>query len=311
MKENKGVTLIAVIITIIVIIILAVITIFYGLYKNGEKAIETKSVYEVFSVLDAAVNRTLLNRLNPTYYAFIGDTTFGSKTIDGKEYRSDNGWYLLGNDDIKELGVDNVKGEFLVNYVDGLVVSISPITYKGVEYYSLNDLKKEMGGAVTMVANVEYDELKGVNKPILSNGMVPVKISGSDWVVAAVNDEGWYDYSKDQMAWANVMLKDELTLEDSSGKVYSNAEVRSMSLDELTGKKVKTEGSSYVWIPRYTATSLGETGSEIVFSNLTNDTTSANGKVYTLPDAFTYSENGERLDLPGIWVSKYEASFDR
>ncbi|MBQ9314569.1 MAG: hypothetical protein IJ220_06235 [Clostridia bacterium] len=306
MKKNKGITIISLIITIIVIIILAFVTIFYGLQKNADKAMETKSVYEVYSVIDAVVNRALLNRLNPSYYTFVGKSDFGSRSVDGEEYKSEDGWYLVNTSDLKDLGLDNVKGEYLVNYSDGSIVSIDPIAYKGEVYYSLNDLKREMGGGATVLSQVEYDENKKVNKPVLSSGMVPVKISGGKWVVANTDDDDWYDYSKDQMAWANVMLKDELVVDG-----FNNEQVRNAALSEIVGKEVIKEGSAYVWIPRYTATSLGETESEIIFSNLTNDTTTANGKTYILPEAFTYSEGGERIDLPGIWVSKYEASFDR
>ena len=102
------------------------------------------------------------------------------------------------------------------------------------------------------------------------------------------------------------MLKDDLAVEG-----FDNAAVRKASLSELVGKKVTTEGSAYVWIPRYTTSSVGTTGAKIIFSNLTNDTTSANGDTYTLPSSFQYGTGDNVLDLTGIWVSKYEASFNQ
>lgn len=313
MKNNKGISLISMVITIIVIIILAAITIFYGLFKTTDTARETKSVYEVYSLIDAVVNRTLMNRLNDGYYKFVGDTKFGKETINGIDYYSGDGWYLISTkENFRDLGVDNVSGKYLVNYEKGLVISTVPIEYKGEAYYSLNELQRDMGGGVTVLSRVEYDENKKVNKPVLSEGMIPVKLSGGSWVVASVDDDGWYDYSANQMAWANVMLKDELKVEDDLGRTYSNEEIRNMSISDLEGMKIVNEGSSYVWIPRYTTKSLGETGSEIIFSNLTNDTTSYNGNTYILPDSFTYIDEMEnRIELPGIWISKYEASFNK
>lgn len=311
MRSNKGVTLITLIITIVVIIILATTAIYYGLSQNTEKAIETKTVYEVYSLVDAIANRTLLNRLNPSFYNFVGNNSFGTYTLDENGqtqiYSSSDGWYLVSSkQELQELGLDNVVGEYLINYEKGLVVSTTGIMYKGAMYYSLNDLRREMGGGTAVLSKVEYDYGKKVNKPVLSNGMVPVKLSGSKWVVTSSDDTSWYDYSADQMAWANVMLKDELAVEG-----FSNEEVRNKPLSDLVGREVTNEGSSYVWIPRYTATSLGETGSKIIFSNLTKDTYSANGETYILPESFKYIEAGETIELPGIWVSKYEASFDR
>lgn len=313
MKYNEGISLMTMVITIIVIIILAAVTIFNGLLQTGDKAIETKSVYEVYSIIDAVVNRALLHRLNPDYYQLVGDKSFENKTINGVTYNnSEQKWYLLSSKkNFEDLGLENITGEYLVDYNTGSVVSTNGISYQGEIYYSLNDLQEKMGGGSTVLSYVEYDENKKVNRPVLSNGMIPVKPSGvKDWIVVTTDDEGWYDYSAEEMAWANVMLKDELTVKDDSGRIYSNEEVRNMSLSDLAGMKVETEGSAYVWIPRYTTSSLGETGAEIIFSNLTNDTTSYNGMAYTLPDAFTYMDDNNKIELPGIWISKYEASFD-
>ncbi len=302
-KNQKGVSLISLIITIVVIILLASITIYTGLTQNNEKAVETKNVYEVQEILEAVANRTLLHKLNPNYYAYIGDNSYGSKLIDGVTYKDSEGWYFLSSkEEFTELSLDNITGEYLVNYDTGDVVSKSGIFYKDKTYYVLKDLKNDMGGGDTVIAKNDYDVDKGVNKPILSKGMIPVKLKGATWVVTSSDDKEWYDYSKSQQAWANVMLVDELEVTD-----YDNEKVRNANLTELVGKEVTKEGSSYVWIPRYTATSLGETGSKIIFSNGIADTKEFNGETYTTSSAFQY----EGLELTGIWVSKYEASLDQ
>ena len=311
MKNNKGVTIITLIITIIVIIILAGITIYIGLNQNTEKAMEVKTAYEVHEIIDAVVNRSLVHKINPDYYVYVGKTDYEPKSIgtegNKKTYSGNDGWYLLDTkEEFDELGLDNTNTSYLVNYEDGSVVSINGVLYNDNVYYSLNDLKKDMGGGRDVLSDVEYDEGKRVNKPVLSKGMVPVKLEGNEWVVTSTNDDGWYDYSQEQMAWANVMLMDELEVEG-----YDNSAVKSASLSELVGKKVTTEGSAYVWLPRYTTTSLGASGSKIIFSNLTNDTTSADGETYYLPSSFTYGTGANKLELTGIWLSKYEASLNQ
>jgi len=67
------------------------------------------------------------------------------------------------------------------------------------------------------------------NMPKLSQGMVPVKWNGTNWVITTVQDTEWYDYQNKQ--WANVMLQAELTYDEN--------------------KNVTSSGSMYVWIPRY------------------------------------------------------------
>lgn len=301
--NKKGVSLISLIITIVVILILASITIYYGLNENNEKAIETKTVYEVQELLEAVTNRTLLHKLNPNYYAYVGKTDFGSKEVDGVTYLATEGWYFLSTAaEFSELSLENITGEYLVNYDTGDVISKNGILYKDEVYYVLKDLNKDMGGGDTVIAKNDYDSEKGVNKPILSKGMIPVKLVGASWVVASSDDKDWYDYSKDQSAWANVMLLDELAVTG-----YDNVALRNAKLSDLVGKAVTTEGSSYVWIPRYSATSLGETGSKIIFSNGIKDTTTLDGETYTVPSAFQY----DGLELTGIWVSKYEASLNQ
>lgn len=310
MKNNNGVSIITLIITIVVIIILASFALNQGLLKNTDKAVETKTVYEVHEIIEAVANRSLLNGLNSGYYKLIGKTEFEDVEItyngETKIYKGSDGWYRVNEDiEFRELGLNNATGDYLINYVTGAVVSVKGVMYEDEVYYSLNDLKKEMGGGTTILSKVEYDSGKGVNRPVLSTGMVPVKLSGNTWVVTSADDEAWYDYSADQKAWANVMLMDELTVTG-----YDNATLKNTPLSELVGREVVTEGSAYVWIPRYTTATTAGSGSKVIFSNLTNDTTSANGETYTTPAAFTFGDGADALDLTGIWVSKYEAGFN-
>lgn len=305
MKDNRGVSIITLIVTIIVIIILASLTIYYGIYQNTEEAVDTKNAYEVHEIIEAITNRKLLNELNSNYYKFIGSTEYADISINNNgvvtTYRGNDGWFLVNNvEQFRELGLNNTTGEYLINYIDGEAISVKGIHYKDKTYYSLSELKKDMGGGTTILANAQYDSLKKVNKPVLSKGMVPVKYNGEEdkWFVTTESDEEWYDYSK--KLWANVMLMDELEVEG-----YDNIDVRSVGLAELEGKRVVKEGSSYVWIPRYTATSVGETGSKVIFSNLLNDTKTFDGETYVCPEAFSY----EGMELTGIWASKYEASL--
>ena len=48
MRNNKGISIMSLIITIIVIIIIASTTIYYGLTKNMEKATETQVLYDAY-----------------------------------------------------------------------------------------------------------------------------------------------------------------------------------------------------------------------------------------------------------------------
>lgn len=133
---------------------------------------------------------------------------------------------------------------------------------------------------------------KGVNKPKLGPGMVPVKWNGIDWDETSTTDLEWYDYRSSYKKWANAMTQD---------------------------------GSMWVWIPRYAySISSGyhtSTASSINIKFLIDDTnTTTDGTaIETAPNfvddaqtnyALHPSFNFGGTQLTGMWVAKFEASDD-
>ena len=60
-----------------------------------------------------------------------------------------------------------------------------------------------------------WNEVKQVNSPKLTQGMIPIKWNGTNWVITTGNDPEWYDYIDTSASgktnashWANVMLSD-------------------------------------------------------------------------------------------------------
>ena len=145
-----------------------------------------------------------------------------------------------------------------------------------------------------------YNVSKNVNSPKVTQGMIPVKHNGTDWVVCSKEDSEWYSYDNTKK-WANIMLSD--------GK-YKEGKV-------VEGQIVKEEelGSMYVWIPRYAYRIVGEKNIEVNFLK-GNTNQDKDGKEYT-EDERTDTKTTPivhpafRLaggQLSGIWVSKFEAS---
>lgn len=293
-KNNNGVSLMSLVITIIILLIIASMSIYYGVTKNIDTTTSTVSYGEVFEVCEAVSQRALMNKLNASLYPLIGTKLSDASpvTVDNVDYGDD--WYKIETtEDFSNLSLENVKRSYLVNYITSEVVTESPVTYENNKYYNSTDLKNAINGTSSSVSNDMYDVQKGVNKPALVKGMVPVKNVNGTWIVTDSSDDEWYDYSQENKIWANVMLMDELTV---SG--YTNAEIRSTSLSDLKGKVVTNNGSMLVWIPRYSVNSANE----IVYSNLLNDYVSDG---YSVPEAF--KENNS--NLTGIWVSKYDVEY--
>ena len=170
----------------------------------------------------------------------------------------------------------------------------------------------------------------------LANGMVPVTYNESDssWYVATeeeISNGTWYDYvdtsivgNENKSKWANIMLRDNLEVEG-----VTNASTA--TLEEMYGKKVTSEGSMYVWIPRYaykiaSGYHTDEAG-EILIKFLNTDNTYKDGSSmnvgitnplsgpltsqnsFVVHPAFSWEkEDGTPVELEGIWVGKFEAS---
>ncbi len=319
MKKSRGVSLISLVVTIVVIVILAGVTIYLGIGVNVDETQNTMDYNEIFELTDAVAQRALFNRLNSEKYQLIGlsgdfnitieQMSGDSRTQVERQYSTSDGWYKINSENSSNLNMENVRREYLVNYETNEVISISPIYYEGNNYYIAQELKNAIGGGEGVTTTVRYDEKKGVNKPYVVEGMIPVKLSGTSWVVTNTEDDEWYDYASlmtDESGtlgnlWANIMLLDDIEVEG-----MSNAQVRNATISELEGKKVTTEGSMYVWIPRYSRGVIGS-DTKIVFSKLTDDYFKDETSSENVIKAF--EDNG--VKLTGIWVSKYDVGYER
>ncbi len=321
--NNKGVSLMALIITIIVVVILAGIVL-NNLLDSGtqDKALKAKILEEFIQLEDAVKLRGQIeNKTAPDVYPLEGRklSTSGGDTITIRNIVYGDGYYYLSRADANNLGVSSVMHEYVVNYSTGEVITIDPYIINDREIYTRKELvEAETGNAVTALA--EYDEVKKVNKPVLFAGMIPVKRVGSEWVVTTTTDDDWYDYAGDNgpTRYANIMMYDDITLKDDDGRIINNEMVRGMNLASMVGKKVFRTGSMFIWVPRYTYKVEGGKTS-IVYSKLTQDFIADgyikvpafyNGKYEgATPDNDNAGYAAGGKELTGFWISKYEAQY--
>ena len=162
-----------------------------------------------------------------------------------------------------------------------------------------------------------YNEIEGVNEPVLTEGMIPVTWNGSSWVKADANTGDWYAYNTTDKQWANVV-----TVKESGTKSrteYMSSTVGTEILeDDIVGM--------YVWIPRYSyritsgyhenangtgnvdikflkGTTDNYEGGEAIRSNVTN------GEEFVVHPSFTKdTSQGGMKETKGYWVAKFEAS---
>lgn len=131
----------------------------------------------------------------------------------------------------------------------------------------------------------EYAQ-EGVSAPVLKTGMTAVVFNEktSEWEEAKLSSK-WYSYTESDKRWANAMTSD---------------------------------GSMWVWIPRYEYQLVPDSGTigaspdgtiNIKFIEV-SQTTPDEG--YTIHPAFTSDvyNGGWDCELPGIWVAKFEMSLE-
>ena len=199
--------------------------------------------------------------------------------------------------------------------------------YENVQEQEAGDLK-EMEELLKDVKSETFNN-KGVNKPVLTDGMIPIKYKDGNWVITNQYDEEWYEYKDvSNLAWANVMLSDgKYKWSDRNNKgadgYYKD--------DGTTVVEENDLGSMFVWIPRfaysinsYHTASNKEEGTvqeifDVTFINGTGNKDFEGNEydtTYSLEDMD--SKVGEKTpkivhpafkNAKGIWIAKFEASM--
>ena len=302
MKEKRGITLIALIVTIIILLILAGITIAAisqgGLFGRAKEAAFKTRMAEYKEKTNMYVSWKVTETLNPDT-SEINAGEMLKKAIDDKIITDIEEEEITTN--IEEV-IENIK-----NSDKNLVV-----VYKGEMYYvsnksnanNENQVKwcKDIGIKILeyteptgiVVKNGKYELVKGVYlcTPKLDEGFEKEKtrylevnsqenLTPGNWITDNPS-ENWYDYKNSK--WANIIV------ENNGQEIY------------------------YTWIPRY-CFKLDQKNqrSDVKFIDVDNNYKDENGKEtkwetlkgegYQVPEAFTF--NGE--ELAGYWSMKYTA----
>lgn len=155
MNNQKGITLITLVITIIILIIITGVVTYSGL-ESINISQKTAFISEL-EMIQAKVNviyeerKASLEKIE--YYNTIGQD-ISNLDLDGLTESlgetSKEGFRLFKPTDLDKLGLDNINQEILINYDTREVVSLNGFEIEGIRYYKLSDIPNYMG------YNVDY-----------------------------------------------------------------------------------------------------------------------------------------------------------
>ena len=183
------------------------------------------------------------------------------------------------------------------------------------------EIGKHYHGKLTTNGNAVYTKDTIPNAPVLAEGMIPIAYDGTNWVKADTNntDNNWYNY-KNKM-WANAVM-----VTSDKRDTYMNAN---------NGTVIPEDDilAYYVWIPRYryklfnvdftkntspqvidvefvdgTSRQNDETTCQVSDTGEETCQNKANGNWYTHPAFTLINASGNKTELKGIWVGKFEVS---
>ena len=338
-ENEKGISIISLIITIIVIIILASVVIFNGLDtpesaryakftsdlsnlqetvdqrygdKYSEYAVEGKNIHssDIYRWIAAGDHPTTSGMVMvPAGYGSEYNSTLSDVDSSGNSLV----WYVkvLSDSEKEVVEIDREYNKMNVSIPqyenrtwkirtsDGKVIIDPPYEYKGKLYASMDDIRTS--GAQGSFDG-SYDLNENVNSPVLTAGMIPVYYDGTVWRKADATNSSepkWYNYGAKQ--WANIV-----TVKSGVRSSYESAGV---------GTEIKEDDviGYFVWIPRY-AYKVGSNIMDIVFLKGTTNEFSGGivgtGNDYITHPVFTNNPDNGGWDeeLAGIWVAKFEAS---
>lgn len=130
-KNENGVTLVTVIIMIVVMSIIASVSIVGGVKVLREAKAQVKE--SNLAAVKAVVNREAAKAVTagvftPANYNHYGTPAFGIVSGDADIL---NGWYLVDEENLKEMGVDYIGENYLVNYKANRVVALNDYLLSG------------------------------------------------------------------------------------------------------------------------------------------------------------------------------------
>lgn len=257
-KDNKGITLVSLIITIIIMSILVSVVTYSGIdtYKNAKITNFVAQMQLIQTKVDDLVETKTIEEINDLGLQEI--TTEEQKNIismaynDNQEIISNTDYKLITADNIVNLfEIEDIESDIMVNFKTREVVSVKGIEYEGTTYYT--QYKLPNGQAIirnttktdrNLVFNIEPPIIDGLNATIT---IKDIEITNGTLRYKEQNDNYWQtitNYTKAEDEYTIAISKSgtyEFVLTDNVTGENSNIKTE----DEETGEIIETIPDAY------------------------------------------------------------------
>ena len=148
-QKNRGITIVALVITIIIMLILVGVSITIGtnvINKSQQEDIKTN----MLSIQGKAMTIGEKNSFDPDNNSLVGTRITDKSTLSNglqNELNSSDAYYQWSSDDLNNQGLGTIKTSssefYIVDYNNNEVFYSLGVNVNGTTYYSLSDLKDQ------------------------------------------------------------------------------------------------------------------------------------------------------------------------
>lgn len=336
-KDNKGITLVALIMTVILMLILISVTTYTGIntYKESKVTAFVSQMQLIQSKVDNIKNEKTIDEL-----ILLGDAVDSSNQIssinsafsnseitsnDISSYR-----YFTKSKLLELFDIEDAYDDVMINFTTREVVSLNGVEHKGSKYYTQYKLPNGqtiINNDNSITRDLDFTvalSIDGINSTItiknikITNGTLSYKEQNDNYwqnVTNYTEKDKTYDILISKTGEYTFKLQDNTSSENyiektiqikltNKPKTSLTLELYNYGADSDSWAYVQKDSANYVWIPRFVYKIDSNTNTtDIKFvkgnSNIATDNTYINDE-WTLHDKFTADDGTE---LTGVWIS--------
>ncbi len=342
-KDNKAITLIALIMTVILMLILASVTTYTGLntYRNSRLNKFVTEMQLLQSKVDDLVTTKTNEELNSMDLDSVTtqeqENAISSAFNNGEVTTNDTNVYKVftKKDILNILDVEDVENDIMVNFQTREIISSTGIEYKGTTYYTQYKLPNGqtiINNESTTSREIAFELLQSIDGLNCTITINEISINNGTLSYAETNSEGnkenWENitnYAEKDNRYTAIISKsgnytfriqdntdDDNNFEKLIIITLTNKPKTSLSLepynyggeDSNTWAYAEKDSVNYVWIPRFAYKIDTETSNtEIKFIKGNSNIATDNTYIDNTWTIHDKFTTSDEIELTGIWVS--------